>query len=402
MKRFFISILAVSLCFLAMGALIDKAGAEFRSDEKALELVRNARIAIGGEAAINTIRSLRIVGQTTRSAKMDGIATAQKGETEIAMQFPDKVKKLIKFPNSDGLGNREGIQNEVNVVLTGPDEAEKEVTVEAAGGNGGIVEGRNIILQKADGTAQELKGADSDRFILQDDENGATQVRRVQLKKIGGAAEGVVAAGDRTVVGQAIDVPATTANRKFIRVTKEARARNDEAAGDNEMLRLALGLLMTPPPGIDVSYTYGGETSVDGSACNVVIADFGGMSYKIFLSEVTNLPLMMSYMASPEPTVVRFRTKDAKGSLEPKADTLVLRRVDGNPLNAVEHSIKFSDYRYVGNVQLPYKWTQSAAGTSDEIFDVTTYDVNPANIGDSFEDQKLKVRVGKPIQNRER
>ncbi len=53
--------------------------------------------------------------------------------------------------------------------------------------------------------------------------------------------------------------------------------------------------------------------------------------------------------------------------------------------------VKFSDYRSVNGVQLPFKWTQT-----DETFNVTSYEINPVNIGEKFQNQKVFVRTKKP------
>ena len=54
MKSFIVSVLCVSVFFIGLGSLVDKVGATFKSDEKALELVRKARQAIGGDNAVRT------------------------------------------------------------------------------------------------------------------------------------------------------------------------------------------------------------------------------------------------------------------------------------------------------------------------------------------------------------
>ena len=65
-----------------------------------------------------------------------------------------------------------------------------------------------------------------------------------------------------------------------------------------------------------------------------------------------------------------------------------------------QFQIKFSDYRSVNGVQLPYRWTQTVGGKDDEVIDVTGYEINPANISEKFQNQKVFVRTAKPaIQN---
>src|SRR5256885_6260618 len=97
MKRFIFSILFVSAFFVGVGTIVDKVGAKFKSDEKALELIRQARQAIGGDSAIGSVQSLRIVGQTTKTFKMDGVSRSESGETEIALQLPDKLTRMTRM-----------------------------------------------------------------------------------------------------------------------------------------------------------------------------------------------------------------------------------------------------------------------------------------------------------------
>ena len=139
----------------------------------------------------------------------------------------------------------------------------------------------------------------------------------------------------------------------------------------------------------------GGEADVDGTACNIVIAEFGGTAYKIFLSRSSNLPVMMNYTGHQMPNVIKFKAEAPKGGDTPK-DTMVFTRTMGVPASATaEYSVKFSDYRSVGGVQLPYKWTQTVGGNADETFDVTSYEINPENIAERFQNQKVMVRTVK-------
>lgn len=74
-------------------------------------------------------------------------------------------------------------------------------------------------------------------------------------------------------------------------------------------------------------------------------------------------------------------------------DVVTFQRTAG-PGDMTDQLIKFSDYRSVGGVQLPFKWTQA-----DETFDVTNYEINPANIGEKFQNQKVMVRTKKTDSN---
>ena len=104
MKRFILSILGVTVFFLGIGSLVERTGAKFKSDEKALALIAKARQAIGGDAAISNIQSMRVVGRTTRVFNADGTQKTSEGETEIAMQFPDKFMKMVKIGDGAAAG----------------------------------------------------------------------------------------------------------------------------------------------------------------------------------------------------------------------------------------------------------------------------------------------------------
>src|SRR5436190_2108438 len=120
MKRFIFSILAVSVFCIGLGTLADRAGANFKSDEKALVLIQKARQAIGGDAAIASIQSMVIAGKTTRTLKIDGAERSVEGDTEIAMQLPNKIMKMMTIGDGNGQGQgMKMIDKQVNVVVTG-------------------------------------------------------------------------------------------------------------------------------------------------------------------------------------------------------------------------------------------------------------------------------------------
>ena len=70
------------------------------------------------------------------------------------------------------------------------------------------------------------------------------------------------------------------------------------------------------------------------------------------------------------------------------------------PDAGVEQLVRFADYRSVNGLMLPYKWTTSVAGKQSDVFDVASYDLNPANISERFkgEGHKVMVRTPKPAQ----
>src|SRR5688572_29825864 len=102
MKRFIVSVLCVSVFFIGLGSLIEKASATFKSDQKALELLGKARQAIGGEAAIAGVKSMTITGRATKTFEDEGVARTENGEMEINFELPNQMSRKLKFGSGDG------------------------------------------------------------------------------------------------------------------------------------------------------------------------------------------------------------------------------------------------------------------------------------------------------------
>jgi hypothetical protein len=360
MKRFIFSILAVSIFFAGVGSLVEKVGARFKSDEKALALIQQARQALGGDVAINSIQSLHIVGQTTRTINMNGTSKTIQGETDIAMQLPDKLMKMINI-HDDGVPGDKMIPRRLEVEIVDKDKAGKEFTVTGDGEGAGKAV-RQIIIKRPDGTTEELSGADADKVIVRD----------------GDMPGKMTAGGDRQII------------------VRKADAEAHDQMRHNELLRLTLSLLLTTPQGTDVNYTYGGEGDVDGAACNIVVADVAGSAFKIYLGKSSNLPVMMTYTGTRMPNVMFFKKEDGAAETDAKDHMVFMQKVDTPCGETAEFQVKFSDYKTVSGVQLPYKWTQTVGGAADEVFEVTSYEVNPANIAEKFQHNKVMLRTARP------
>jgi len=379
MKRFFTTILFVSVFFIGLGSLIEKAGAKFKSDEKALALIRAARQAIGGDSAIAGVQSLRIVGQTTQTVSINGAAQTEQGETEIALQLPDKLMKMVKIGHGDESGEPIKLVNkQVDVVVVGSNK-DGSVTVtdqDSAPETSGV---KTIIVKKADGNVQEVNTAEGRKIILRQAEGSGN----IQWKTADGDAENVV------ITGAASD---PNGKRMLVR-TGGGEPR------DNELLRTTLALLLSAPKGMDVSYTFGGESDVDGTACNVVVADFAGSVVKLFLNRDSNLPVMISYFGTRMPKAITFERQTAAPA-DGSGNVYFFKKTgpgpgDG-PGDKAEFQVRFSDYRSVNGVQLPYHWTTNVNGALDETFDVTTYEVNSPDVAAKFQKGTVLLRTKKP------
>ena len=389
MKRFIVSIMSVTVFCIGLGAIVENVGARFKSDEKALALIKQARIAIGGDQAIADVRSMIIRGNSTHTFEIGTETRTDTGEVEIAMQLPDKLSKMVKMGKHDGPDGAEHILNEKRDVVivrtdkgegggigTGIGEGKEKVVVRRTDGPGENIEVEKIIATGKDG---EFKTSDGKKVIVRTAEgkNGelaTTDGKRIMRHGDGKEIEKVVA-GDKL---------------RHFRVEGDAGAHH--AKRQNELLRTTLSLLLTAPEGMDVSYTFGGEADLDGTSCNIVNASFGGQTFKLYLSKASSLPVMVSYQGYPR--VIHFRTKAPEAGDVSKGDVVMFNHKVDAP-QATEFQVRFADYRGAGGIQLPYKWTTTAGGLTTEVFDVAVYEINPANIADRFKDQKVMVRTKK-------
>lgn len=342
MKRFIVSILCVSTFFIGLGGLVDSVGAKFKSDEKALEILRLARLAVGGEANIKSVQSMSITGRATKTFDFDGAERSEQGDWELNLQLPNKLSKMMKVRVEEG------------------------------------------------GTGEKSDSGEKKVFIVKNSEGETATLNRVE--EIPG--EGVVIVkkreGDKVVVNE----ENTNGDIKKVIVDKDNLRANFDKMRQNDLVRTTLSLLLTAPQDVNVDYVYAGEGSVDGSSCNIIEARAGDSVIKLYLDKSTYLPRMMSYTAAKPMMFFKINRNDADNG--EKADVKVFERKLDAPEMA-EFQVKFSDYRSVNGLQLPYKWTQTVGGRADETIDVTSYELNPANIADKFKElpQKIMIRTEK-------
>lgn len=368
MKLLITATMGLYAFFVGLGAIVDNTTATFKSDERALEIIRNARNAIGGDAAIAGVQSLVIKGQTTNTLTVDGVDRIEQGESELALQFPDKLARKVRIGKADGNG-----------------EDGKEFDVIVDNDKPGTGEAKKFIIRKMeDGEVKDMEAGEAKVFV----------------RKLDGAS-------DKVIVDEDVSEIKTADGKKFIIVRKsgdgEMKADGEKAtfekrlasghgpARHNELLRTTLALLVTAPEGMDVSYSYAGDSNIEGTAVSAVVASFGGASYKLYFDSSSYLPVAMSYVGHPGPVMVKIKKEG--GNAAASGDVVKFERKAGGPTESLETLVRFADYRSTNGVQLPYKWTTSVAGKVTEVLDVTSYEVNPSDISTRFEGQKkMKIR----------
>jgi hypothetical protein len=170
-------------------------------------------------------------------------------------------------------------------------------------------------------------------------------------------------------------------------VEKEVIHKSAAGFHRNELFRTTLALLLTAPQGADVTFIYAGDGDVDGNACDIVEARAGESIVKLYLDKSSHLPRMMSYQGFKR-VMFKISRDELKNGTTPEARVLANRL---EKPEAAEFQVRFADYRSVNGVLLPHRWTQTIAGNADETFDVTGYEINPANIAEKF--QNLEPRT---------
>ena len=346
MKKFIISILCVAVFFIGLDGLIQDAGARFKSDERSLALIKQAQTAIGGETSLRNVRSLSIVGNVTKTFNFDGLTRTVQGELEINLQLPNQFAKMMKMRHeANSTGGKSG-------------DFKKEVNV--------------IVMNSGDGEGFKVMNSGDGEGFKQLDPNGEKQ--NVVIVRKSGADKALF--GDKDADGKV---------RKIITDENVDVLRGGGAFQQNEMFRTTLALLLNAAPETDFSYA--GEGDVDGSSCDILEARNGNSTVKLFLDKFTHLPRMMSYQGH-KPSILRITTDVMKNESNAKVFTGKL----DNP-ELAEFQIRFSDYRAVNGVLLPHRWTQTLGGIADEIVDVTSYEINPANIAEKFQNLPPKVMV---------
>ena len=365
MKRFIIFVFANAFVFVGIGTMFESVSAKFKSDEKALEIIRAARAAVGGDSKLREVRGLIIVGKTTQADKGNVF------DTEIAIQYPDKMMKRIDF-RKDGAGLPAKTHEMTMVRKSGE---EKTFTIVGKDGEFKTSDGQAFKVRK--GGDGEITTDDGKKVIIHSEViekgEGNNGEAKVFVRKPADGGQW------KTEDGKVFDIQA-----------HKMRSPHPDGERDNQLLRTTLGLLLSAPEGMNVNYTFGGEGDVDGASANIVNAEFAGQNYKLYIGKANNLPLAISFVGYPTPEVMHFEHQ-----VPPPADgakDVVMFKRHPESAAKTEITIKFSDFRDAGGVQLPYRWTTITGDRSTEVFDVSSYDLNPANIGDKFKDQKTMVR----------
>ena len=98
MRKIIPFIIKLSVVLMAISVISSQVSATKGDVERALELLKQARAAIGGESAINSVQNLSINGKARRQIKITEQGEKQlNGEFEMHLMLPDKLIKMEKL-----------------------------------------------------------------------------------------------------------------------------------------------------------------------------------------------------------------------------------------------------------------------------------------------------------------
>lgn len=355
MKKFFLMIILVSTFFLGLGAVVERTGAKFKSDPQALELIRLARIAIGGDANINSVRSMTISGNSTHVFEKNGVRQTENGSVEINMQLPNMYSKIVRIGTPGG--GDAIVEKDFDVVILRNDEGNKSGDKDV------------FIVKKGDGDVNWTSSDGGKKITVRKSDDSTADVKTVVTENVSPTKkEWVTKDGKRIVVENDVKLENISGNR------------------NNEMFRMTMALLGTASENADAAYKFAGEASVDGNACSVILVQTGETSFKLFLDKSTYLPRMISYEDVGFPRFTKAE-KDGSGVNDKK----IVEFKAGNS-ERVEHRLNFSDFRSVNGLLLPFRWSETVGGMQTQTIDITGYEINPANIAEKFNGEMVFVR----------
>lgn len=261
-------------------------------EARALEVLRLAREALGGEAKLAEVQSLSASGPFRRA----GDGQQQTGELRVDVLAPDKLKV------SETLDLMAGLQ------LT--------------------------MIHAVNGTqawADSRTGADNAQVTMLRRDDKGQQDANAQVARL-----------------------------------------------QSDMMRYLLAFLLTPPQGVSVSFSYGGEAEApDGRADVLDVTGAHGFKVRLFIDKKTHMPLMFSY----RDVVRRAKTMKAAGGMG-DVDKLVKSAQSGNPSAPRESDVELhlSDYRAEKGLLLPHSLSTSVDGQPYEEWEVKEVKLNPREL----------------------
>lgn len=227
----------------------------------------------------------------------------------------------------------------------------------------------------------------------------------------------ILPAGARAVPGGGMVItmgaaPAGTPGHDAPKPTAEEIEQMNKASLRNyrqEISRLMLGWFGAAHPSLKVTYTYVGEAeSPDGKAHVIDVKDSDGFAARLFIDQISHLPLMVTYMgrqgrimtsnrtptgaapagggapqtftrttqtAAGQGGTVRELTPDERKKMQDDLQKQIASAANQTAL--VEYSLFFEDWKEADGINFPFKIRRASAGETTEEWTINKVKVNP-------------------------
>jgi hypothetical protein len=340
-KKLTILFLQISLVWMGVSVLVDSANATRKDAARALELLRQARAAIGGENVVKNVQNLSIKGKSRRVVRIKNQTDKElNGDFEMAVLLPDQIFRMEKF--GDGNVPQGAIMFEKEVA-----EIDNEMIIELREGEGEFNEEESMTAAEQNAHNEMLRFTLG--FLLTPPKDANVTYDYT---------------GEENLDGRTTNVIAVSSSGKSI-----LRLYMDKQSNLPVMMSYK-GFAAPPMPmmgeWIDKEQ---GRIPVDGKGV-------------IIVRENTKLSEKMVFEQRIE--------KDKAPANSKKFDVFIAAPTEA------EIQIKFGDYRVVGGIKLPHLLTEIVNGTVDQTMTVEAYEINVPNMAEKFKQDQIKVRVKKP------
>jgi hypothetical protein len=330
---------------------------------RASELLARSRAALGGEAQLNSVRSLSLSGRFHRQRA----GTKISGELKIELLLPDK---FLRSENSN------------------PQPLTFVTTLLA-------VNGRQVWMNRQvnrptsdDGSVEQPRGPAS-----------ASTVEAARASGMRGAAGGNTVtrvntptgntSSEQSVLGARIPTAqGPELNNRAAQISEEKKASShlrlssDQAPGlknpgvraalesqlRKEFISLALVWLMMAPATVPLEFSYGGAvTDPHGNVEAIEIKGPDDFAARLFLDQTTHLPKLLSYRELISRNAGYVVTAPAPESGENKSEEMA----------EIAVQLYFYDYRQVGGIRLPFQIIKAVNGKPVDEWRIEKYKLNP-------------------------
>jgi hypothetical protein len=331
------------------------ASASAARDERADNLLRQARAALGGEAAINAVQNLLLTGTVSHKVKFpDNQERTMNGNVEMAIELPGKLHK--KFNIGDGSA------------AAFASEAGKKM----------IVKNEDVLVVRRSPENGAVAGAE------------APKVRKFEHRAAGASRANDLSA---LVFGLlAKTSPAIGAAYNYLgegSVDGRAAEIIEATGGEGGSIKLYLDKqsnlpLMVSYRGVKAAQLFITKKEGDAAAAPGEEKDVVFFRHKLPEGE-------KAAAAGDGQAKVFVRKKGENGEVTQEVGNAPdFPRV---PMEETEIQIRFSDYRSVNGLLLPHRIVETVGGQETDATTVTSYQINAPDLAERFKNEGVRIRV---------